>query len=268
MLTTKSIAVFMATKQAKGLSQLTLDSYQYRLGAFARYYRKLPTRPAQIEHFLAQAGPSQANRETYYRLFRNFYNVLTKRRMIKANPVLQLDPPRLPRKVARSLTLDQLGTLLHHPSHTPQIRAFLWLLADTGIRLSEALSITAGSINGHITLVDGKTGQREVPISPRVGRMVLDALPWPWASYQAAGLAVRRAFRQADLIGSRMSAHALRHTFCRQWTGDETLLQGIMGWTSLRMLRTYRPYVLERAIAQHRECGPLSHITSQLPLVV
>lgn len=255
--TTQAIELFIVGKQAKGLSRHTLDHYRYRLGVFAKTYPSLPTDPSSIASFLVGAGPSQENRETYYRLLRNFYNVLVKRHLLTSNPVLELEAPVLRRKVARALTVTDLGHLLSYPGHSTQMSAFLHLLADTGLRLSEALSVRAQDIGERIVKVTGKTGEREVPLSPAVLGMVLEALPWPWGSGQAAGLAVRKAFRRAGFTGKRASAQSLRHSFVRLWQGDETLLQGILGWTSLRMLKIYRPFDIKRAIEQHRQNSPL-----------
>ena len=267
MLTTKAIAIFMAVKATKGLSPRTLTEYQYKLAMFANTHPKLPQKVKPIESFLVQTGPSLDTRDTYYRLLRNFYNVLMRRMIVSSNPIRLIEAPKVPRKVARSLTPAQLGQLLHCLHLRPQVRAFLFLLADTGVRLSEALSVTPCSANGVVITVTGKTGEREVPISPQVRQMVLDALPWPWATYYTASRAVRRAFGDAGITGPRASAQSLRHTFCRSWDGDETLLQGIMGWTSLKMLQVYRPYSLQRAIAQHRDNSPVNRINGHsLPL--
>lgn len=255
--TTLAIQLFLAGKRAKGLAPKTLESYRYRLGVYERTHPTLPTAPDTIEQFLANVGPSLENRETYYRLLRNFYNVLTKKQVVISNPVLNLEAPVLRRKVARSLTPSELARLLSWPSHSTQMSAYLHLLADTGLRLSEALSVTAQDFGEWTVKVSGKVGEREVPISPAILGMVLGALPWPWSSGQAAGLAVRKAFRAAGFTGKRASAHSLRHTFVRLWEGDETLLQGILGWTSLRMLKVYRPYHLHRAIEQHHQYSPL-----------
>ena len=267
MLTTKAIAVFMAAKATKGLSKRTLTEYQYKLARFAEAHPKLPQKVKPVESFLAQTGPSLDTRNTYYRLLRNFYNVLMRRMIVSSNPIRLIEAPKVPRKVARSLSPEQLAQLLHYLRHRPQVKAFLFLLADTGVRLSEALSVTPQSVNGVVIAVTGKTGEREVPISPQVRQMVLDALPWPWATYYTASRAVRRAFRSAGITGPHASAQSLRHSFVRLWEGDETLLQGIMGWTSLRMLQVYRPYSLQRAIAQHHDNSPVNRINGRsLPL--
>ncbi len=258
MFTIDAVSAFLAAKTARGLTHRTLETYQYRLNIFARYYPVLPTLPAQIDAFLARVGPTQETRETYYRLLRNLYRFLNRRELTTVNPVAGVEAPIVRPKVARSLTPEQLSILLMYPGHSEQLRAFLYLLTDTGLRLSEALSITSAAQVGLDTVVvNGKVGEREVPISPRVTAMVIDALPWSWGTRDTAGMAVRRAFKRAGFTGRRASAHTLRHTFVRLWRGDESLLVGIMGWTSPRMLQVYRPYDVRRAIEQHRANSPI-----------
>ena len=263
METAEAVTAFLIAKTSRGLSARTIASYTYRLRAFARMCPALPSSPEPIEAFLAQTGPSLDNRETYFRLLRNLYRWLHRRQMIEGNPIDLVEKPKLTRKVARSLGIEELSQLLNHPNHSPAARAFLHLLADTGLRLSEALSVTDHRIGLTTITVVGKQGEREVPISPEIRQMVLQVLPWPWGSWQAAGLAMRRAFRRAGITGHRASAQTLRHTFVRLWRGDETLLVGILGWTSARMMAVYRPYDVPRAVGQHRIYSPIRHIGSE-----
>ena len=223
------------------------------------FHPDLPNDPEEIERFLLTTGPTLETRETYYRLLRNLYRWLIQRQRItkRMNPIPRVEMPKLTCKIARSLVPDQLHQLLSHPSHPPQLRAFLHLLADTGLRLSEALSVNESSLGADRVIVTGKTGEREVPVSPATLEMVREALPWPWGHWQSAGLAVRRGFRRAGLYGKRASAHTLRHTFTRLWEGDETLLVGILGWTTPAMLKVYRPYDIRKAVAQHKEFSPV-----------
>ncbi len=276
MLTSHAISAFLAAKEAKGLSVRTLTHYRYRLGVFERMYPELPMQATQLDTFLGRVGPSQESRETYYRLLRNLYRFLArrprpddgptafiKRRIlgrtyIRANPIEDVEAPILKPRVARSLTAAQLHLLLTHPGHSPAARAFLYLLADTGLRLSEAMSVDhADKVGLDTIVVVGKVGEREVPISPRVAGMVAEQLPWPWTSNRSLWDVIRKAFERAGLGGKRASAHTLRHTFVRLWEGDESLLVGILGWTSARMLRVYKPYNINRAIEQHREFSPI-----------
>lgn len=264
VLTRDAVIAFLAAKAAKGLSPRTIETYSYRLGIFAKDCPTLPNKTVTIEHFLAKVGPSQETRESYYRVLRNLYRFLCRRHAVVKNPIAEIEPPRLRPKVARSLKPDHVRLLLTEPGHPAQVRAFLYLLADTGLRLSEALAIDRVEKIGLNTVVTtGKTGEREVPVSPWVAEMVADALPWPWSSRDAAGLAVRKAFRRAGLNGRRASAQTLRHTFVRLWEGDESLLVGILGWTTPRMLKVYRPYNLARAIRQHLLHSPIRGLDTE-----
>ena len=172
----------------------------------------------------------------------------------------RIDRPIVTRKVARALTELEMETLLFCPGYSPPGRALLWLLADTGVRLGEALSVAWIDGRAGRMVVKGKTGGREVPVSPMVAQMVANALPWPWSSTSAAGRAIRKAFRKAGITGRRASAQTLRHTFTRMWRGDQSLLISIMGWTSPRMLEIYKPFDIGAATAQHQTFSPLVQI--------
>lgn len=260
MITQNAIAAFLAAKEARGLSPQTIANYRSRLSIFQQYHRSLPMSPEPIEAILARVGPTTATKHVYFRILRAFYRWLHRRHHIDTNPMEVIDPPLVPRKVARSLTQDELCQLLHFP-HRVTVHAFLWLLADTGLRLSEGLGVSKADFGRDMLTVTGKVGQRQVPVSPFVRDIVL-ALPGEkpfserWAQWQHASRAVRRGFRRAGFSGKRASAHTLRHTFVRLWEGDESLLVGIMGWTSPQMLKVYRPYDAQRALVQHRRYSP------------
>ena len=250
--------MFLDAKRAAGLSERTLETYRYRLRIFCRFHPKaLPDQASDLEQFVGAMGPTPETRETYYRLLRNLYNWLERRGVIKVSPMRAVEAPRVPRKIARSISANELIRLVRHPDHPPSVRAFLLLLADTGVRLSEALSIVSPRqfSDGFVT-VNGKTGGRIVPVSSTVESEVSRALPWPWQSRGGASKAIVRAFHRAGITGKRASPHTLRHTFTRLWEGDESLLVGILGWTSSAMLKTYRPYDLSRAKHQHRRYSP------------
>ncbi len=259
--TARLCASFVSAKTKKGLSPKTLDAYWYRLGVFILFHPELPTTPEPLETFIARAGPEPETRDTYFRLLRGFYRWLVKRKLLPTNdnPFPMIEAPVMPHKVARGLTPDELHQLLAFPGHARPMRAFLHLLADTGIRLSEGLSVADYPQTNPATLtVKGKEGEREVPVSPPVRAMVLEPLPWPWPTHrhQDASRAVRKAFRAAGFTGKRASAQTLRHTFTRLWEGDESVLVGIQGWTSFRMLRVYKPYNVGQAVEQHRVYSP------------
>ena len=260
---------FLEAKRAKGLKPKTLTNYSSWLRIFAAALPYLPRKPCKIEGFLAETGPTLETRETYYRVVRNFYGWLSTRKLIRVNPMPFVEAPKLKRNVPRGLSQGELVQLLECPRHSPGVKTFVHLLADTGLRLGEAVSLAEDKIADSTVHVDGKVGERVVPISPDIRQMVLEALPWSWKNANNACKAVRRAFKAAGIKGKRASAQTLRHTFVRLWRGDESVLVGIMGWTTPKMLLRYRPYDIDRAIDEHRQHSPLRNLRRgrQLPLL-
>lgn len=256
--TIEAVDRFLLARQT-AVSPRTLETYRYNLGRFAKHCPDLPRTPEPLEAFLSSLKGRPATKATYYRHLRLFYHWLQDREVIDASPMTRVAAPRTPRTVARSLTQEELAALLL-AEHPPKVRALLWLLADTGLRLSEALSVTATAINGTLLAVHGKTGERLLPVSPKVATMVKEALPWPWRSHWLAGARVKRAFEEVGITGHRVGAHTLRHTFVQLWQGDESVLVDLMGWTSPKMLRVYKPYSVARAQRQHSLYRPTAFL--------
>ena len=243
---------FLAAKKAKGLEKATLNNYSLRLMRFGQHFAVLPMAADVVEGHLVTIRGSE-NRHGEYRVLKTLYRWLHRKGRIRRNPIEEVEAPVVPKKVARALTREELRQLLDF-QHRPVDKAFLDLLVDTGLRVGEAVSIREPwHFREGVVVVKGKVGEREVPVSSITRDAVLPFLPWPWTTAVGAKQAVSRAFRRAGILGKRASAQTLRHTFCRLWDGDETVLEGIMGWTSPRMRRVYRPYDLKRAKEQHEE---------------
>ena len=257
--TAETVEQFMAAKITKGLADATLQNYRHRLTRFSERFYVLPTSSGRVEeHLVTITGPH--NRHGEFRVLRTFYRWLKRQRKIRRSPIEDLESPMVPKTVARSLGVEEILKLVSY-DHRPVDRAILWLLIDTGLRIGEAISLREPSqFRSGMVVVKGKVGEREVPVSDQVRDAVLPFLPWPWVTASGAGNAVRKAFQRAGIQGKRASAQTLRHTFCRSWTGDESLLEGIMGWTSARMSKVYRPYDVLRAKTQHRKCSPVHSI--------
>ena len=166
----------MATKRARGLTEATLGNYRLRLARFSERFSVLLMSPERVqEHLLTIMGP--LNRHGEFRVLRTFYRWLKTRRKIGHSPVEDLEPPVVPRTVARSLNREELSQLLIH-EHRPVDEAFLHLLVDTGLRLGEAVSIREPlQFRSGVVVVKGKVGEREVPISDHVKNAVLLFLP-------------------------------------------------------------------------------------------
>lgn len=270
--TSRLSGAFLTAKRSAGLSPATLESYEYHLGHFAERCPKLPRSPEPIEAFLVSI-PGSRYRWNHYVTLRTFYRWLVKRRRLR-NPIPSVERPRLESPVPVYLEDEELGRLLNHPGHPDRDRALLWLLADNGMRIGEAHSITPSSAKNGLVLVDGKMGPRPVPLSPIVAQMLADLISSAngpadetiWRGRDGAltidGLkaVVRRAFRRAGFQGPKMSAHCLRHTFATLWEGQEAEGRAIGGWKTGEMWQRYHHLRMSRLIEQHRRFSPIVRI--------
>ncbi len=178
-----------------GLKPRTIGWYENTLAHFAHYCPEFPLIPKPIEEFFYQFDPSNKkkskykktpeNRHQHYRAVRAFFNFALARNLIalypeskkllelglpikqiKAiyNPINQI-PERTPkRKIPYSLILTEIAWLLAIPL-LPRDKALITLILDTGVRIGEALGLCYCDIKTDTIIVDGKTGQREIPIS-------------------------------------------------------------------------------------------------------
>src|SRR5450759_4273555 len=171
-----------------GLSRNTLDSYRRDLTKFAAWLEKqrdasiLQTKHGDIQGYLAylvveqKAKPSSTGRNisSLKRLFR----YLLRQGKITADPTLQIDTPKLPRNLPKSLTEQDVEQLLDAPdTQTPlgmRDRTMFEVLYATGLRVSElvTLRITQVSMDMGVVRVMGKgSKERLVPLGE-------EALDW------------------------------------------------------------------------------------------
>ena len=299
--TRAAIGCFLLDRESANLSKWTIDWYKRKLRRFCSRCPELPEEPVPIREFLASiqermrpstatSGLSDETKHGYFRAVRALYNFVQREwgfplgsddKRDDANPIRRLTAPRIKRKVMRSLSLDELHRLLNAPNGCRESKwhlrdeAIVTLIADTGIRLSEAV-LTWDSLNGGTIYVDGKTGQREVPILPETRELLEKLRQWNQTQFgpspyvflgkqgpltpQGVQEAVERTFKRAGLNGSRSSPHTLRHTFARNWVaegGDPFSLQQILGHTTMTMVRRYVAMNTRELVKQHQRFSPV-----------
>jgi len=270
MKTESATREFLNSCRARGLSSRTIAWYETLLYRFGNDYPKLPTNTRDIESFLGAIGGSDETRHGYYRTLRVFYGWASKRLGVD-NPVVNITAPVRRKKRPRTLSLAELGWLLAAPLSSRD-RALVTLLVDTGIRIGEAVHLTIDDIGEETILVDGKTGQREVPISEETRRQLselgatgyLFTGPRGPLSESGALQAIHRAMTSAGISGKKLGPHTLRHTFGRQYIvagGDLVSLQRIMGHAQISTTRIYVDLDLRDVLSQHHRFSPLRAAT-------
>lgn len=148
----------------KGLAKNTLESYCRDLNKFIAYSKKRKkTSPKSIDREeislfileLKKNGCATSSISRCVASIRSFFNFLLVEGYIEKNPAIELETPRIEKKLPRVLTTDEVEKLLSQPNpgehNGLRDRAMLELLYASGIRVSELVTL-------NITDFDPKVG--------------------------------------------------------------------------------------------------------------
>jgi integrase/recombinase XerD len=277
-----------------GLAQLTLAAYRRDLLAFGNWLKQSKSRElnaavaGDIEAYLAwrfaqHAQPRSAAR--YTSSLKRFYRYLLRESLIAADPTLNLDSPKLPRSLPKSLTEADVERLLDSAdAQTPlslRDRAMLETLYATGLRVSElvGLKLTALNINDGVLRVTGKGNKdRLVPLGEDavewLRRYLADARPslmeknlsdavfvtarGDGMTRQAFWYLIKRHARAAG-IERPLSPHTLRHAFATHLLNhgaDLRVVQMLLGHSDISTTQIYTHVARERLKQLHATHHP------------
>ena len=275
-----------------GLSKNTLESYRLDLTIFALWLSKqnkqlLSVDQADIQQYLAVKFP-QSKPRSISRLIaslRRFYRFLLRENKISQDPTIQIQSPKLPRSLPKSLNEDEVVALLNAPDIDEPIglrdRAMLELLYACGLRVSELVGIktTEVSVSDGVVRVTGKGSKtRLVPMGEEavdwILRYLAEARPAILQKRLCNALFVtnrgeemtRQAFwylikRYALLAGisKHMSPHVLRHAFATHLLNhgaDLRVVQMLLGHADISTTQIYTHVARERLKRLHSAHHP------------
>lgn len=185
-----------------------------------------------------------------------FYHYLNYRYKIH-NIIDNIPPPRRSVKYPPTLSHSELQRLINSVKDDEVKTAILFLI-DTGARAGELSSLSIDKLKeveyGYIALINGKTGERFLPISYITYHALMVNLPFKHSNQQLRRM-ITRAFNDANMQGSALT---LRHTFATLWEGDELALQSIMGHANLSTTKIYRHLRIKTLAEQHHKYSPLA----------
>jgi len=231
----------------------------------------------------AWAGHKPASIARYLSSVRSLYQWLIEEGHTQRNPAQGVRAPKAERRLPRTLSREQAGTLAETSAsdQSPiacRDRAIVELLYSSGLRLSELASLDLLDLEQSGELrVTGKGGKtRVVP----VGRMAREALV-AWCRQRAhlardgeTALFVsargtrlsRRAIQQrlADRaqgagLGVRVHPHRLRHAFAThmlEGSGDLRAVQELLGHASLSSTQIYTQLDFDHLARVYRDAHP------------
>lgn len=277
MKTEEAIALFEKRNAYRGLSEATKRSYSWAVGKLGDPTLNLPENPEFMMGLLTEENLSLATRYELWNILKIFYHHLASMYDVP-NAMAGLGPPRRARlRFPRVLSEEECDHLLAVATG-PRDLALLAFLMDTGVRIGEVFSMAWERVLEDSVIVDGKTGERVVPVSPHVLRLVkaqgTPEVVWMGRrgpmTYGGMKSAVRSAIEKSGLRPPKAGPHVLRHTFASRFIangGDVVILQKILGHSSLNSTMVY-VHMHEKAVkAGHAKYSPMAKKGRQLGLL-
>lgn len=223
-------------------------------------------------------GRSSATVARHVAAVRTFYGWLERIEVIEASPVAELTPPKVGRRLARVLSVEEADGLFAEPASgvaSLRDRAMLEVLYGAGLRVSEVQALDRRDVDaesGLVTVRHGKGGkERRVPL----GRVGLDAVAAYVAATPDGGPALflnargkrlsdrsirARVHALGDAAGaSGVHPHALRHSFATHMLDAGADLRGIqelLGHASLSTTQRYTHVGVDQMLAVYRRAHP------------
>lgn len=276
-----------------GLSRNTLDAYRRDLKQLNAWLatRSVPftqTTAKDLQAYLAHLFAKRAKARTSSRAlssFKRFYQYLVRERLIDADPTLNIDSPKLPRGLPKSLTEADVEALLAAPEVMMPLglrdRAMLETLYASGLRVSELveLKLNQASLDMGVVRIMGKgSKERLVPLGEEavdwLKRYLGEARPLILSGRLSDAIFVtnrgdgmtRQAFwhlikRYALTAGIKqaISPHTLRHAFATHLINhgaDLRVVQLLLGHADISTTQIYTHVARERLKKLHGQHHP------------
>ena len=250
---------------------------------------------------------SERTIQTYARSARAFFHWLMRRGTLEVNPFERVVFPRVGRPLIQTISDEEFEKLLLAcaPPHETgpfaeraavRNRAMLWLLYDTGIRVSELTNLRLDDLDrkkGIVTVLGKGAKERRIALGQNCLRNLCYYLDRhrpdevelaAWGSTGESHLFLsetrqpltkngmemlfKRLKARAGIVGKRISPHIFRHTFAMNYlikSNDPFSLQELLGHEDLTTVLNYihmNDTVLQE---QKRKFSPGDHIPARMP---
>ena len=276
----------------RGLSENTLSAYRSDLYSYAGWLASfasrdlLQSRPEDILAYLATlTGKSSRTSARRLSSLRRFFQYLAREGRIGHDPCARIAAPRIGRPLPKSLTEEEVESLLDAPDTTTAMgqrdRAMLEVLYATGLRVSELVGLQLGQVNlrqGVLRVIGKGNKERLVPLGEeasdwvekfiRQGRAELLQAPpadvlFPsrrgrMMTRQTFWHAIKRHAVRAG-ISKTLSPHVVRHAFATHLLNhgaDLRVVQMLLGHSDISTTQIYTHVARERLKNLHAEHHP------------
>jgi len=277
-----------------GLSKNTLESYRRDLAQLAAWLEKQGGKSltaashSDLLGYLAHRVRGRAKATTTSRQLsslKRFYRYCLRQERIQSDPTLRIDSPKLPRSLPKSLTEEDVESLLAAPDVGQALglrdKAMLETIYASGLRVSELVALKLGQVSqdmGVVRVMGKGSKERLVPLGEEalawIRRYVKEARPRLlggracddlFVTARAAAM-TRQMFwhllrRHAQKAGLRkpISPHTLRHAFATHLLNhgaDLRVVQMLLGHSDISTTQIYTHVARERLKQLHAKHHP------------
>ncbi len=277
-----------------GLSRNTLESYRRDLAQFQlwltgqRGKALLDADHGDLLAYLAHRVANRVKAATSSRLLsslKRFYRHALRQAKVRADPTLNIDAPKLPRGLPKSLTEEDVEKLLAAPDVANMLglrdRTMFETLYASGLRVSELVTLRISQVSqdmGVVRIMGKGAKERLVPLGeealdwikrylkearPQIlGRRAADALfvtgRGAEMTRQSFWYLLKRHAAHAGL-GKPISPHTLRHAFATHLLNhgaDLRVVQLLLGHSDISTTQIYTHVARERLKQLHAKHHP------------
>ena len=277
-----------------GLAKNTLEAYRRDLSQFATWLEAqqpkalISADQADIQSYLGYQFRKKTRATSVARLLsalKRFYRYCLRQGRVKSDPTLRIDSPKLPRGLPKSLTEEDVESLLTAPRADKALglrdKAMLETLYASGLRVSELVTLKLGQVSqdmGVVRVVGKGSKERLVPLGEEaiawIRQYLKEARPELLGGRAADDLFVtargsamtrqmfwhllRRYAAQAGLK-KPISPHTLRHAFATHLLNhgaDLRVVQLLLGHSDISTTQIYTHVARERLKQLHAKHHP------------
>lgn len=256
----------------RGLSRNTIDAYKNDLIGFFDYFRNIENLDeikrnnfSEYTMFLASNNISASSITRKIASIKGFFKYVSANREIKANPALAINSPKLPKRLPKVITFEEIKKLLNNRL-TVKEKAVFELLYATGLRVSELVNLEIKNVDFKNNLIKttGKgSKERFVPVGKKAKAALNEYLKQRELILKTKfgsnhkenaifindnGKKISRQWvynfikKQGETIHKQISPHTIRHSFATHLLengADLRAVQELLGHSSVVTTQLY-----------------------------
>ncbi|PYI55015.1 site-specific tyrosine recombinase XerD [Paenibacillus flagellatus] len=284
----------------RGLARNTLESYERDLNHYLAFIESLgvvslgDTSKSTIVQYLLrlkQLGRAPATVSRNIVSIRAFYQFLLREKLIALDPSVDMEAPKLEKRLPKVLSVEEVGRLLEAPEPSGaggmRDKAMLELLYATGIRVSELISLNVDNLNlemGFVRCTGKASRERIIPLGRIAVRWLGDYIGTmrpqllrrskpeealfvnhlgTRLTRQGFWKIVKRYAREAN-IDAEITPHTLRHSFATHLLengADLRAVQEMLGHADISTTQIYTHVTKSRMKEIYDRTHPRAKIT-------